>query len=95
MELGGLGWAVRGRTPENWSTLNGLKGLLGGSWVVRSRVISRVTILITPIGGLITLQITTHEPASNARPWRVPSKVPGRATGRGPLASVLQGLEWL
>ena len=34
--------------------------LLGGSWVV----ISRVTILITHIRGLITPLITTHEPPS-------------------------------
>ena len=39
-------------------------GLLGGSWVVISRVISRVTILITHIRGLITPLITTHEPPS-------------------------------
>ena len=42
--------------------------LLGDSWVVISRVISRVTILITHIRGLITLLITTPEP---------PSKGPG------------------
>ena len=40
--------------------------LLGGSWVVISRVISRVTIFITHIRGLITLLITTHEPPSRA-----------------------------
>ena len=39
-------------------------GLLGGSWVVRSGVISRVTIVITHIRGLITPLITTHEPPS-------------------------------
>ena len=38
--------------------------VLGGSWVVISRVISRVTILITHIKGLITPLITTHEPPS-------------------------------
>ena len=38
--------------------------LLGGSWVVISRVISRVTILITHIKGLITRLRTTHEPPS-------------------------------
>ena len=37
---------------------------LGGSWVVISGVRSKVTILITPIGGLITPLITTHEPPS-------------------------------
>ena len=41
-----------------------LKTLLGGSWVVISRVISRVTILITYIKGLISLLITAHEPPS-------------------------------
>ena len=39
-------------------------GALGGSWVVVSGVVSRVTIVITPIGGLITLLITSHEPPS-------------------------------
>ena len=40
--------------------------LLGGSWVVITGVISRVTIIITqtPIRGLSTLLITTHEPPS-------------------------------
>ena len=38
--------------------------LLGGSWVVISRVISRATILITHIRGLITLLIPTPEPPS-------------------------------
>ena len=42
-----------------WNT-----GLLEGSWVVISGVISRVTIVITHISGLITLLITTHEPSS-------------------------------
>ena len=35
---------------------------LGGSWVVISGVISRVTVFITHIRGLITPLITTHEP---------------------------------
>ena len=35
---------------------------LGGSWVAISRVISRVTILITHIRGLITPLITTLSP---------------------------------
>ena len=42
--------------------------LLGGSWVVISEVISRATILIAHIRGLITLQITIltiHEPPSS------------------------------
>ena len=38
--------------------------LLGGSWADISRVISRVTILITHVRGLITLLITTPEPPS-------------------------------
>ena len=41
--------------------------LLGGSGVVISRVISRVTILVTHIRGLITLLITTHEPPSTGQ----------------------------
>ena len=42
--------------------------LLGGSWVVISRVRSRVTILITHIRGLIiTLLITTDEPPKRRR----------------------------
>ena len=44
--------------------VSGIRLLLGGSWVVVSRVISKVTILITHIRGLITLLITTHEPPS-------------------------------
>ena len=46
-------------------------GLLGGSWVVISGVISRVTIIITPIRGLITLLITTHEPPSRVAALRL------------------------
>ena len=38
-------------------------GLLGGSWVVLSGVISRVTILITHLPGFIT----THEPPSRGQ----------------------------
>ena len=38
--------------------------LLGGSWVVISGVISRVTMHITHIRGLIALLISTHEPTS-------------------------------
>ena len=41
-------------------------GLLGGSWVVISRVISGVTILITHVRGLVAPLITTHEPPSIA-----------------------------
>ena len=45
--------------------------LLGGSWVVISGVISRVTVIITHIRGLITLLITTHEPPSGMQLWRL------------------------
>ena len=38
--------------------------LLGGSWVAISGVVSRVTIIITHIVGLLTLLMTTHEPPS-------------------------------
>ena len=38
--------------------------MLGGSWLLKSRVISRVTLLISLIRGLITPLITTHEPPS-------------------------------
>ena len=40
--------------------------LLGGSWVVISRVISRTTMVVTYIRGLITPLVTTHEPPSRA-----------------------------
>ena len=36
--------------------------LLGGSWVVISEVMRKVTIVITHISGLITPLITLHEP---------------------------------
>ena len=39
---------------------------LGGSWLVTNGVISRVTILTTHIGGLITPLITTPEPPSRS-----------------------------
>ena len=40
------------------------RGLLGVSWGVISGVISRVTVIITHIRGLITPRITTHQPPS-------------------------------
>ena len=49
------------------STCSRLEALLGGSWVVISGVISRVTIVITHIRGLITPLITAHEPPSTRR----------------------------
>ena len=54
----------RSKQPEAPRKMRSWKELLGGSWVVTSRVISRVTILITHIRGLITPLITTHEPPS-------------------------------
>ena len=42
--------------------------ILGGSWVVISRIISRVTVLITHIRGLLTPLITTPEPPSTLNP---------------------------
>ena len=54
----------KGSMPRPGSVLGLSEALLGGSWVVRSRIISRVTILITHIWGLITLLITTPGPPS-------------------------------
>ena len=39
--------------------------ILGGSWVVISGLISKVTIVITHIKGLITPLIAAHEPQSH------------------------------
>ena len=59
---GTMQWSLRVRTR-----------VLGGSWVVISGAIIRLTIVITHIKGLITLHITTHEPPSNQNPiQRVP-----------------------
>ena len=38
--------------------------LLGGSWVLRSRVISRGTMVLNLFRVLITLLISAHEPRS-------------------------------
>ena len=43
------------------------RSILGGSWVVKSRVTSKVTIIITHIRALITPLINTHEPPSKGR----------------------------
>ena len=40
------------------------RGILKGSWDLVSRVITKVTILITPIRGLITLLTKSHDPPS-------------------------------
>ena len=45
---------------------------LGGSWVVISGVIRKVTIVTTHIRGLITLLMTTHEPPSIATTYNLP-----------------------
>ena len=42
----------------------------GGSWVVISKVISKITIVITQIKGLITPLITAHEPPSEVETMR-------------------------
>ena len=48
-----------------WVPLTGSIGILGGSCVVISEVIiSKVTILVTLIAGLLTPLRTTHEPPS-------------------------------
>ena len=58
--------------------------LLGGSWVVISRGMSRVTIVMTHIRGLITILITTHEPPSR-RLWK---RFGFRASGSQALGSL-------
>ena len=41
--------------------------LLGGSWDLVSKVINKVTILISPIKVLITLLTKSHDPPSRAK----------------------------
>ena len=53
--------AFQKQTVQNGTTEEP-RFVLGSSWVVISGVISKVTILITLIRGLVTLLITTHEP---------------------------------
>ena len=55
--------------------------ILGGSWVVISGVISRVTTSITHIRGLITPLITTHEPPSRAHSHRLQKDASFRKQG--------------
>ena len=45
--------------------MTGQPSILGGSWVIISGVLNRVTIFMTHIWGLIAPLITTHEPPSN------------------------------
>ena len=49
----------------------GCQALLGGSWVVISRVISPRIWVISIVTPLITLLITTHEPPSRGLGFRV------------------------
>ena len=67
---------------EPWSDL--FLRLLGGSWVVISRVISPLIWVISIVILLITLVLTTHEPPSFSRCPRRPEsipKTPGRKDG--------------
>ena len=43
--------------------------MLGGSWVVINGVISRITIIITHVAGLVTLLITTPKPKNPVEPF--------------------------
>ena len=62
-------------TWQHWKKAS----MLGGSWVVIRRGLSRITILITQIRGLITLLITTHEPPSvDKKPAEAASRSHGR-----------------
>ena len=54
------------------ASVPGLGTPLGGSWLGLSRVISRITIVITYIKGLITPLITSHEPPSRLTPKPAP-----------------------
>ena len=61
------------------------KSLLGGSWLVISRVISGITIVTTHNRGLITPLITTHEPPSTEHWGELPAyweASPPAAVGR-------------
>ena len=66
----GLGFRVESRHQHMKTSLSLCAAagtqLLGGSRVVISGVISRVTTVIAHIRGLITPLITTHEPPSSA-----------------------------
>ena len=56
-------WTPVRASQQGLASRRGCQGCrVGGSWVVISGVISRVTILIAHIRGLITLLTTTHEP---------------------------------
>ena len=72
------------RCFEHWGPFLHPKGytLLGGSWLVLSRTISRVTILITYNRGLITPLITAHEPPSRLSTVYYLHRVHSRTGGR-------------
>ena len=69
-------------------------GVLGGSGVVLSRVMSRATIVITHIRGLLTPLITTPEPPSKPQTLylsRIPID-PFKGTLKGTLRTTLTNL---
>ena len=66
--------------------------LLGGSWVVISRVISPLIGVIILVTLLITPLITTHEPPSRSRSPRGTLARPVVASDRNPYENVLLGL---
>ena len=63
-----VGTTKRNPFPHSLPTtrrIRAVSALLGGSWVVISRVTSRITILTTYIRGLMTPLTITHGPPSN------------------------------
>ena len=79
------GFSLNPLSPYN-ALIDPFKGTLivplvpGGSWVVISGVISKVTVLITLIRGLITPLITTHEPPSRVSGFRTAGFTPNLQT---------------
>ena len=76
--------------PKQVSYRSTLWGRLGGSWVVISRVISRITIVISYTRGLITplITTTTHDPPSRA-PLRISLSVQGPLCCRNAYSRIL------
>ena len=68
----------------------GQQDVLGGSWVVKSEVISPLTWVISIVTLLITLLITTHEPPSSQLQEQEPAVRPPRRRAR-PRARKLPG----
>ena len=62
--------------------------ILGGSWVAISEVISRVTVVITRIRGLMTPLLTTHEPPSRAQKSATPVRALPLPAARQPSRAV-------